>query len=375
LWGRLENWHPSWRGGQQANLTSPVSTGFKKPKGRSLVRPAPCTEEGRNFTFSGSSLEYHLRGPVTTLLLPMVYSVVLLVGLPANALAFWVLAAKTKKCASTIFLLNLAGADLFFALLLPFKISYHLLGNNWLLGDYACRALVTLFYGNMYISIFFLACISLDRYLSLMHPFLRRGSRHVWKAVGICVGVWLVVGLGMGPLLLFRHSHYVEELNITTCHDELSPDVEPMLDYYFCLLAVLGFAVPFALITFSYSWMLVRLLLQGQRYGHVVRLLGLVLLVFALCFTPSNVLLFFHSLQPQSKSEWHNRTYTWYVLALALSAFNNCLDPFIYFYVSRDFRARLRDMPCCGRGDDKSSLGTVSERLVLPQRSSEQSQP
>lgn len=338
-----------------------------------MTRHSACKEAGRNFTFSDSWLKYHLHSPLTTWLLPALYSTVLLIGLPANALAFWVLAAKTKRCASTLFLLNLAGADLLFSLLLPFKISYHLLGNNWLFGDYACRALVTLFYGNMYSSILFLACISLDRYISLMHPFMRNGSRHVRQAVGICVGVWLAVGLGMSPLLSFPHSHHVPELNITTCHDILEPDTERDLAYYFLALVVLGFAVPFALITFSYSWVLVRLFLKGQRYGHVVRLLGLVLLVFTLCFTPSNVLLFFHYLQPQS--EWHNRTYTWYVLALALSAFNNCLDPFIYFYVSRDFRARLREVPCCGRGDNKSSLGRASEKLVLPQRSSEQSQP
>ncbi|XP_038270809.1 proteinase-activated receptor 3-like isoform X1 [Dermochelys coriacea] len=347
-------------------------TAPRQTKGRAMIRISTCEEAGRNTTFSSSWLESHLRSPVTTLLLPMLYSTVLLIGLPANALAFWVLATKTKKCSSTVFMLNLAGADLLFALLLPFKISYHLLGNNWLFGDYACCALVTLFYGNMYGSILFLTCISVDRYISLVHPFLWRGSSHVWQAVGVCVGVWLAVGLGLSPLLRYYHSQHVPELNITTCHDILELDTERELAYYFPALVVLGFAAPFILITFSYTWVLGWLLLKRRHYGHVVRLLTLVLLVFALCFTPSNVLLFFHYLQPQP--EWHNRTYTWYVLALAVSAFNNCIDPFIYFYVSRDFRARLWARPCCWRGDDKSSSGRASENLVLPQRSSEQCQ-
>ncbi|XP_053894174.1 proteinase-activated receptor 4-like [Malaclemys terrapin pileata] len=342
-------------------------------KGRAMIRLPASEEAGRNTTFSGSWLKSYLCSPVTTLLIPTLYSTVLLVGLPANALAFWVLATKTKKCASTLFLLNLAGADLIFTFLLPFKISYHLLGNDWLLGDYACRALVTLFYGNMYGSILFLTCISLDRYISLVHPFLWRGSRHVWQAAGVCVGVWLAVGLGLSPLLRYRHSQHVPELNITTCHDILEPDTERELAYYFPALVVLGFAAPFVLITISYGSVLRRLLHKGRHYGHVVRLLALVLLVFTLCFTPSNVLLFFHYLQPQP--EWHNLTYSWYVLALAVSAFNNCLDPFIYFYVSRDFRARLRARPCCRMGHNKSSSGRASEKQVLPQRSSEHSQP
>ncbi|KAM9129515.1 proteinase-activated receptor 4-like isoform 1-T1 [Pangshura tecta] len=357
-----------WLGWAEQCTTAP-----RQIKGRAMIRLPAGEEAGRNGAFSSSSLESYLRSPLTWLILPTLYSIVLLVGLPANALAFWVLATKTKKCTSTLFLLNLAGADLLFTLLLPFKISYHLLGNNWLLGDYACRALVTLFYGNMYSSILFLTCISLDRYISLVHPFLWRGSWHVWQAAGVCVGVWLAVGLGLSPLLRYHHSQHVPELNITTCHDILEPDTERELAYYFPALVVLGFAMPFVLITFSYGWVLCRLLRRGRHYGHVVRLLVLVLLVFALCFTPSNVLLFFHYLQPQP--EWHNRTYNWYVLALALSAFNNCLDPFIYFYVSQDFRARLRARPCCWRGDNKSSSGRASEKLVLPQRSNEQSQP
>ncbi|KAH1166289.1 hypothetical protein KIL84_015461 [Mauremys mutica] len=297
------------RQGGGAGLGTEGALAPRQIKGRAKIHLPAGEEAGRNATFSGSSPESYLRSPLTRLILPTLYSMVLLVGLPANALAFWVLATKTKKCTSTLFLLNLAGADLLFTLLLPFKISYHLLGNNWLLGDYACRALVTLFYGNMYGSILFLTCISLDRYISLVHPFRWRGSRHIWQAAGVCVGVWLAVGLGLSPLLRYPHSQHVPELNITTCHDILEPDTERELAYYFPALVVLGFAMPFVLITFSYGWVLWRLLRRGRHYGHVVRLLVLVLLIFALCFTPSNVLLFCHYLQPQP--EWHNRTYTW----------------------------------------------------------------
>ncbi|XP_019390368.1 PREDICTED: proteinase-activated receptor 3-like [Crocodylus porosus] len=343
-------------------------------KGRALTRISNCEETGRNFTCRCASPEDHLNGTVTTCLLPILYTLVLLVGLPANAMAFWVLATKTKKCASTLFLLNLAGADLLFVLLLPFKISYHLLGNNWLFGEYACRALVTLFYGNMYSSILFLTCISLDRYVSLVHPFIWRGSERVCGTVGICIGVWLAIGLGMSPLLLIRHSQHIPQLNITTCHDFLEQSTETKyLAYYFPMLVVLGFALPFVIIVFSYGCVLAHLLATRGRYGHVVRVLVLVLLVFALCFTPSNVLLFCHYLQGISLSR--NDTYIHYVLALALSAFNNCFDPFIYFYISRDFRTQLRYIVCCHWRQRDKALARACENLVLPLRSSEQSQP
>ncbi|XP_074866165.1 proteinase-activated receptor 4-like [Carettochelys insculpta] len=356
----------AWVGWAEQCLTEP-----RPAKGRAMVRV--CKEPLGNDTAAGSWLESHLRSPVTTQLLAALYALVLLVGLPTNALAFWVLATTTKKSASSVFLLNLAGADLVFTLVLPFKVTYHLLGNNWLLGDYACRALVALFYGNMYGSILFLTCISLDRYFLLVHPFLRRGYPHVWPATGLCVGLWLAVGLGVSPLLRYRHAHYLPELNITACHDVLESQAEHELAHYFPTLVVLGFALPAVLLTASSGRVLGRLLRKGRHYGRVARLLALVLLVFALCFTPSNALLLFHYLQPQG--EWHNRTYGWYALALVLSALNTCIDPFIYFYVSRDIRARLRALPCCWGGHDRSCSCKGANKLMLPQRSSEPSQP
>lgn len=100
-------------------------------------------------TCPSASMEAFLNITLTTHLLPVLYSLVLLVGLLANALGCWVLVNNFRRYSSTPFLLNLASADLLFVLLLPFKISYHLLGNHWLFGDYLCRTMVAFFYGTM----------------------------------------------------------------------------------------------------------------------------------------------------------------------------------------------------------------------------------
>ncbi|KFQ90336.1 Proteinase-activated receptor 3, partial [Phoenicopterus ruber ruber] len=249
--------------------------------------------------------------------------------------------------------------------------SYYLLGNNWLFGDYLCRAMVAFFYGNMYSSILFLTCIGLERYISVVHPFLWKGSSWMWGKAGICVGIWLVVGLGMSPLLLHPQTRLISSLNTTTCHDVLDKDEHMFLVYYFLSLVGLGFGLPFVLMTISYSCILVRLLAKGRRHGQVVRVLALVFLVFILCFTPSNVLLFMHYMVEATGC--HNSTYIWYTLALALGAFNNCFDPFVYFYVSRDFRVWVRDAGRCCREGLTTSEGKASEKAALPLRSSEES--
>ncbi|KAM6116138.1 LOW QUALITY PROTEIN: proteinase-activated receptor 3-like [Pterocles gutturalis] len=333
------------------------SCGILRDKGRVLISLTPQEED----TCPSAAVEAFLNSTLTTRLLPTLYSVVLLVGLPANALACWVLVTNFRRCSNTLFLLNLASADLFFVLLLPFKISYHLLGNDWLFGDYLCRAMVALFYGNMYSSILFLTCIGLERYISVAHPFLWKGSSWTWGKVGVCVGIWLVVGLGMSPLLLRSQTHHISSLNITTCHD-FQKSEHVFLTYYF-LSRGAGLCLAFVLVTISYSCILVRLLAKGRRYRQVV-VLALVLLVFVLCFTPSNVLLFIHYL-PEATG-CHNATYIWYALALAIGAFNNCFDPFVYFYVSQDFRGWVRDAGSCCLGVLKTSSGRTSEKAALP---------
>ncbi|XP_074459699.1 proteinase-activated receptor 2-like [Larus michahellis] len=346
-------------------LGSATQSSPMRSKGRALIPLTPQEED----ECPNASIETFLNSTLTTRLLPALYSVVLLVGLPANALACWVLVANFRRCSSTLFLLNLASADLLFVLLLPFKISYHLLGNHWLFGDYLCRTMMAFFYGNMYSSILFLTCIGLERYISVVHPFLWKGASWTRGKASVCVGVWLVVGLGMSPLLLHPQISHIPNLNITTCHDVLEKDKHMFLAYYFLSLVGVGFGLPFVLMTISYSCILVRLLAKGRRYGRLVHVLALVLLVFILCFTPSNVLLFIHYMLEAKGC--HNVTYIWYAVALVLSAFNNCFDPFVYFYVSEDFRGWVRDAVSCCPGGLKTSSGRASEKTVLPLRSSE----
>ncbi|XP_061857991.1 proteinase-activated receptor 2 isoform X2 [Colius striatus] len=347
-----------------------MSWSWDRSKGRALIPLTPQEET----LCPRASVEAFLNSSLSTRLLPALYSMVLLVGLPANALACWLLLTNLRRCSSSLFLLNLASADLLFVLLLPLKISYHLLGNHWLFGDYLCRAMVAFFYGNMYSSILFLTCIGLERYISVVHPFLWKGSSWTWGKAGICLGIWLVVGLGMSPLLLYPQTTHIAGLNVTTCHDVLAKDEHVFLGNYFLSLVGLGFGLPFVLMTISYSCILAQLQAKGRRYRKVVRVLALVLLAFLLSFTPSNVLLFIHYLLEPTGC--HNITYTRYSLALALGAFNNCFDPFIYFYVSQDFRGWLRAAGSCCRGEaTSSSSGRASkDEAASPPRSSQQSQ-
>eukprot|EP00061_Rhincodon_typus_P011175 g36007.t1 len=287
-------------------------------------------------TFNDSA-QMHVKSTVTTVLLPCLYLLVFTIGLPANALALWVLLTRMKKLPSTIFLMNLAFADLLLMLALPFRVSYYLLGNDWPFGELLCRACTALFYGNVYCSILFLTCTSIDRYLAVVHPFLSKAVRKTSSANYVSATVWVLVILLLLPYYINQQAYFIQSLNITTCNDALLR--EDLVGYYFnytVCQVVFGFVIPCLITVFCYVSVIATLALNGKQYAYAIKVTLLVLLVFLLCLTPFHMALIVQSHTLSSD------TYMYVMLCQVLSTFNNCIDPFIYYYISGEFRDKLR---------------------------------
>ncbi|XP_067872068.1 proteinase-activated receptor 3-like [Heterodontus francisci] len=302
-----------------------------------------------HFSFVGpknvlnESAKNHLTSSVTTVMIPTIYSIILIIGLPANGLALLVLATKVKRTPSSIFLMNLAMADLLLTLVLPFKIHYHLLGNNWLFGEGLCRIMTAFFYGNMYCSILLLTFISIDRYFALVHPFLAKRFRDNRFAIGTCSVIWGLVILSVLPFLLQRQAYPMQDLNITTCHDALPEKVDSdYFFYYFVCLIVFEFLIPCLVTIFCYICIIRALMVSEGQFGQAVRTIVLVLIVYVVCFTPSNITLLIHHSDYHPTNSSH--LYFYYMICLVLSTFNNCIDPFIFYYISDEFRGKVRSM-------------------------------
>ncbi|CAM9983982.1 proteinase-activated receptor 2-like [Lampetra fluviatilis] len=302
--------------------------------------------EGSEWLEVSQEVEEQLTGSITTVLLPVIYILVFVVGLPSNGLALWVLCFRVKpKKPSTIYMINLAVADLLFILLLPLKITYHLRGNDWPFGKIACHVFLTSFYGNMYCSILLLTCISVDRGLAIIYPMRSLQWRRNRYAMGICVGTWVVVLLSTVPLQLVNPLAYIDNLHITTCYDVFPIDTLPgFLFYYYTALCVLCFLVPF-LVTVACYALIIRSLARTLRNGdgnkrtRSIQLAALVLLTFVLCFAPSNIVLLLHFALLRYKGA--SDLYIVYMLCLSFSSLNSCLDPFVYYFMSTECRRKL----------------------------------
>nr|AFK11182.1 proteinase-activated receptor 2-like protein [Callorhinchus milii] len=293
-----------------------------------------------------------LTGGLTTVFLPLVYIIVFIIGLPTNSIALWVFGYRTKKKhPATIYMANLALAVLLFIFWFPLKIAYHVNGNNWIFGEGLCRVLVSFYYGNMYCSILFMTSLSVQRYWVIVDP-ISQSKKKTTIAYAVSISIWILIVLGTMPLYLTTQTAYITNLDITTCHDVL-PELKlssTMFDY-FTSLAIGLFFFPAVLTVIVYVLMIMTLKAScteaniGKSRRRAIELIITVLIMYLVCFTPSNIVLVVHYYM--IKFYGVSNVYAFYIVALCLSSINSCIDPFVYYFVSKDFRDHVKNTMMC----------------------------
>ncbi|XP_028916173.1 uracil nucleotide/cysteinyl leukotriene receptor [Ornithorhynchus anatinus] len=267
-----------------------------------------------------------------------------------NTLALWLFIRDQKSgTPANIFLMHLAVADLSFVLVLPTRLVYHFSGNHWPFGEIPCRLTGFLFYLNMYASIYFLTCISADRFLAIVHPVKSIKLRRPLYAHLACAFLWVIVAVAMAPLLV---SVQTAEMNSTTVCLQLYR--EKASRHALVSLAV-AFTFPFVTTVTCYL-LIIRSLRSGSRVekhlkDKAIKMIVMVLMIFLICFVPYHVNRYIYVLHydgTQTSCE------TQRVLALGnritscLTSLNGALDPVMYFFVAEKFREALCNL-LCGR--------------------------
>ncbi|XP_061431539.1 cysteinyl leukotriene receptor 1-like [Lethenteron reissneri] len=278
-----------------------------------------------------------------------IYGIVCIIGMMGNAIALYVFLCLTRtKSASTIYLINLAFADMFFVLTLPLRVVYYVRDGDWPFGDAMCRISSFAFYANLYSSIFFLTGLSVTRYLAVVHPvrsFKAVTARH---AVIACVSIWVFVTLITSPFLL--SGQHVTSSGRTLCFESSGSSLKMIFAMNYLALVV-GVLIPFAIIIICYA-AIARALMktsEGQRRDsnvrkRAVRMIVLVLTVFVVCFIPYHVqrtLLLHKLINRHSSCDTKLYLQKSVVATVCFAAFNSCLDPLIYFFVGEKFRERF----------------------------------
>ncbi|XP_044073833.1 P2Y purinoceptor 8 [Siniperca chuatsi] len=305
------------------------------------------TGNSSNISLDNATLSM-LQDVNTSIATSVIYMIVTAINLVGNGLSMWLLLFRTSpKTPSIIFMINLTLTDLALGAALPFQIVYQLKGYHWNLGPKMCSLLTLVFYTNMYCSILTMMAIGIDRYLGIVRPMLFRETREK-KSIAVisCLLMWGLVLSVLYPLMTTDLTFHIPKLRITTCFDVLKKDMLPTVSawaaFLFSMVFVL-FLFPFCVTTFCYVSVIRKLARDSKtaQKEKAIRLAIIVLLVFTLCFAPSNILLFAHSVL---RLFYKQSLYTAYKLSLSFSCLNSCLDPFIYYFASKDFRQKLRQI-------------------------------
>ncbi|XP_033488658.1 type-2 angiotensin II receptor-like [Epinephelus lanceolatus] len=356
-----------------------------------------------------------------TIVIPAIYSVICVLGTIANALAVCVLAhaSASRRTVANTFMLNLCVSDLLFLLSLPLWAVYYSQGYSWPFGWVACKVCGALHNLNLYASIFFITCMSIDRYLAIVHPLRSQSARDPKRARLTCILVWVLACACSAPIFYLRNTYHLERLGVEACVIDYPDDT-----WYMTLVWMkmcLAFLLPLLVISCCYCAIgrhlladtgLVRMQnvshpnmpsfkslesrdgcsrpdrpptpcvspsfsasrpLEGRGLERVLWTVAAVVVAFFLCWFPFHCVTFLDVLMSDGwldgcGIDWtiHNLT----PLTLCLGFSNSAINPVLYCFIGNHFRGRLGGL-CKGlcvrmkvRGDDHSQKrGSFSTRL------------
>ncbi|XP_034147050.1 N-formyl peptide receptor 3-like [Esox lucius] len=202
----------------------------------------------------------------------VVNSVTFLVGVLGNGLVIWITGFKMKKTVNTTWYLSLAVSDFIFCATFPPFIYHH----HWVatFGFFMTNFTFALIFISLFSSIFLLVIVCVDHCVSVVFPVWAQNNRTIDKASVVVILVWV------SSVALSTHYMFAGEIDI--------PKI---------LLSQLigGFAVPFLIIIFCYSVIILRL--RTRRMMSVssksLKVMTDMIALFFICWLPFYTFLLF----------------------------------------------------------------------------------
>ncbi|KFO22309.1 probable G-protein coupled receptor 132 [Fukomys damarensis] len=305
----------------------------------------------------------------------VVYSVVCVLGLPANCLTAWLtLLQAIQGNVLAVYLFCLALCELLYISTLPLWVIYIRDQHHWTLGPRACKATAYIFFCNIYISILLLCCISCDRFTAVVYALESRGHRRQKTAVLISVSIFVLVGLLCYPVF---HMENVKG----TCFEPLRMNAS-IAGFHYARFAV-GFALPLCIISFTNHRIFRSIALSGgltaAQKAKVKHSAIAVVIIFLVCFAPYHVVLLvkaaafsYYRGDRDAVCAFEARVYTASVVFLCLSTVNSVADPIIYVLATDHSRQEVARIH---KGWKKWSTKTEDTRLTQWKDSEETRSP
>uniref|UniRef100_A0A3B3UBX4 Si:dkey-78k11.9 n=1 Tax=Poecilia latipinna TaxID=48699 RepID=A0A3B3UBX4_9TELE len=283
-------------------------------------------------------------------ILPTLFILVFVVGLVLNVWGMKSLLHNWEKLRIiNVFVLNLGLADMLYLLTHPFLIVYNLKGNKWIFGDGFCKVTRFCFNLNLYGSIGFLTCISVYRYLAVVHPMRTMGRLTMARSVVISALVWILVSAQSLPDLFYQKTYP----NGSKCFDTTSnKHIKSYLNYSLTW-TFFGFCIPFTIIVGCYGHVTVVVCHSDKMKKDLklrfLKLMFFLILLFSICYAPyhvfKNLSLYSRTLSKKKQCPtWDSGVFIARQASRGLVSLNSALNPLVYLNVNEDMGVQFRQL-------------------------------
>uniref|UniRef100_A0A3B3SLP7 Si:dkey-78k11.9 n=1 Tax=Paramormyrops kingsleyae TaxID=1676925 RepID=A0A3B3SLP7_9TELE len=303
----------------------------------------------------------------TKVYLPTIYGLGFVVGLLANAWGLKCLSKTWKKIGNIqIFILNLGISDMLYIFTLPF-LAYAEMKKSWIFGQAFCKITRFCFNLNLYSSIGFLTCISVYRYLGIVHTMRVKGQITQKHSVALSVFVWCMVCLQIIPDLYFEKTpkHILRFCFDTTVNEHVKEYLS-----YSIWWTVTGFGIPLLVFLGCYGHVAVVLSRRNDidvtLKEQCLRLVVTITLLHAVCYIPFHV---FRNLNLQTRVLQNERLcyksfgkiYIAYQVCRGLAYLNPAIIPLMYLNCYDDVHVHFRKI----RKRARESLDQLTRIVII----------
>lgn len=255
------------------------------------------------------------------------------------------------------YIVNLSISDLLVGLVcLPTTFLYYLFPGPWSFGLFLCKLFPTLQVMVVSASISTLTVITFERFLAIVHPLKPRSTAKSVRIKLIAIWIWSFI-IALPSFIAYKvdNQQICQEIGIA--------------HWYTIALFFVNYAVPLSFIFIAYiriTWELRSHSSIGAKrevaaHKKFLKLTVILVVSFALCFLPSNVVFFIIDYSNVKFDELTISVMLQYFHILIW--FNSCLNPFIYGSVDKYFKRGFKKalgLASSNDSQDKTNLSRMS---------------
>ncbi|KAK0153061.1 G-protein coupled receptor 54 [Merluccius polli] len=291
-------------------------------------------------------------------LVPLFFSLIMLVGLVGNSLVIYVISKhRQMRTATNFYIANLAATDIIFLVCcVPFTATLYPL-PGWIFGDFMCKFVAFLQQVTVQATCITLTAMSGDRCYVTVYPLksLRHRTPRVAMIVSVCI--WIGSFILSIPIFLYQHleegywygpRQYCVDRFPTKTHERA------FILYQF----IAAYLLPVLTISFCYTLMVKRVgqptvepvdnnyqvnLLSERTISirsKVSKMVVVIVLLFTVCWGPIQFFVLFQSFYPKYQANY--ATYKIKTWANCMSYANSSVNPIIYGFMGASFQKSFR---------------------------------